>query len=139
MNVDCFLDTNVLVYAAMSRFAAPAKHARARLLIAETNFAVSGQVLQEFYVTVTRKGGRPLTGAKATAWLECLTDRPCAAIDGELVRAGAAIADRYRTSYWDGAIIAAAERVGAPILYTEDLNDGQSYGSVRVVNPFRLN
>jgi predicted nucleic acid-binding protein len=43
---------------------------------------------------------------------------------------------RYRISYWDGAILAAAERLGAEIVYTEDLSHGQTYGPVRVVNPF---
>jgi predicted nucleic acid-binding protein len=43
---------------------------------------------------------------------------------------------RYGISYWDGAILAAAEALEAPILYTEDLNHGQLYGRVRAVNPF---
>jgi predicted nucleic acid-binding protein len=53
------------------------------------------------------------------------------------VARGANIAARYQTSYWDGAIVAAAERLAIPILYTEDLNHGQLYGSVRVIDPFR--
>jgi len=52
------------------------------------------------------------------------------------VKRGIESAERYKISYWDGAIIAAAETLRAGILYTEDLNDGQLYGSVRVVNPF---
>lgn len=44
---------------------------------------------------------------------------------------------RYQISYWDGAIIAAAEALGAPIVYSEDMSNGQSYGSVKVVNPFK--
>ena len=139
MNPDCFLDTNVLFYAAMGRFSAPAKYLRARRIIAETHFAISGQVLQEFYVSVTRKSDKPLTGAQALDWLKRLIDRPCAAVDHELVVRGAEMASRYRISYWDGAILAGAERMGAPILYTEDLNDGQVYGAVRVVNPFKPN
>ena len=47
------------------------------------------------------------------------------------------MSERYRISFWDACVLAAAERLGAPILYTEDLNHGQSYGSVRVDNPFR--
>jgi len=137
MNADCFLDTNVLVYAAMARFSAPAKYARARELVAQTHFAISGQVLQEFFVNVTRKSDKPLSVEKAIEWLDTLADRPCAAIDREPVIRGANIAAGYQTSYWDGAIIAAAEKLRAPILYSEDLNHGQLYGSVRVVNPFR--
>ena len=47
-----------------------------------------------------------------------------------------AISVRYQTSYWDGAILAAAESIGVPRLYSEDLNHGQRYGSVEVLNPF---
>jgi predicted nucleic acid-binding protein len=57
-------------------------------------------------------------------------------VDQPLIRVGIEISLRYRIDYWDGAILAAAERLGAGTLYTEDLNHGQSYGPVRVVNPF---
>jgi predicted nucleic acid-binding protein len=139
MNVDCFLDTNVLVYAAMARFSAPGKYERARLVIADTNFGLSAQVLQEFFVKVTRGSDRPLSVADALVWLDRLIDRPCIAIDQELVIEAVAIAERYKIHYWDAAILAAATRLGAPILYTEDLNHGQIYGSIRVENPFRIN
>ena len=46
------------------------------------------------------------------------------------------VSRRFRIRYWDGAIVAAAEALGAATLYTEDLNNGQLYGSVRAVNPF---
>lgn len=137
MRADCLLDTNVLVYAAMGRYSAPAKYKRARTVMAETDFAVSGQILQEFFVTVTRKSDKPLSYEKAMEWLEDLRDRPCISIDLELVKRGAEIAQRFQTSYWDGAVLAAAEQIGAPFVYSEDLNHGQSYGSVRVINPFR--
>lgn len=58
-------------------------------------------------------------------------------IDADLVRRAVALSHRHVISYWDAALIAAAERLDAPVLYTEDLNHGQLYGSVRVVNPFR--
>jgi predicted nucleic acid-binding protein len=134
---DCFLDTNVLVCAALARHSAPAKQARAREIIAQTHFAISGQVLQQFFVNTTRKSDRPLPFAEAMQWLDELRDRPCIAVDLELVMRGANISARYQTSYWDGAILAAAEAAGAPILYTEDLNHNQIYGRVRVINPFR--
>jgi predicted nucleic acid-binding protein len=65
-----------------------------------------------------------------------LTDRPCVAIDREPVIAAARVAERYQIHYWDSAIIVAAMRLGATILYTEYLNHGQTYGSVKAVNPF---
>jgi predicted nucleic acid-binding protein len=46
------------------------------------------------------------------------------------------LSERYRINYWDGAILAAAEALGAETLYTEDLGHGQIYGSVRAINPF---
>jgi predicted nucleic acid-binding protein len=139
MNVDCFLDTNVLVYAAMARFSAPGKYERARFVIAETNFGISAQVLQEFFVNVTRMADKPLSNREALDWVDRLADRPCVAIDRELVVEAVGIADRYQIHYWDSALIVAAMRLGAPVMYTEDLNHGQTYGSVRVENPFRIN
>jgi predicted nucleic acid-binding protein len=132
MNVDCFLDTNVLVYAAMARFSAPGKYERARLVISETNFGLSTQILQEFFVQVTRRSDRPLSTTDALVWLDRLADRPCIAIDRELVIEAIGIAERYQIHYWDAAVVTAAARLGAPVLYTEDLNHGQTYGSVRV-------
>ena len=56
--------------------------------------------------------------------------------DYPLIVAGVEKSVRFGLSYWDGAIIAAAESLGASILYTEDLNHGQHYGSVQAINPF---
>ena len=61
---------------------------------------------------------------------------PVVAVDADLVREGIRHSIRYQISYWDAALIAAAERLDAPTLYTEDLNHGQLYGSVKVINPF---
>lgn len=136
MNVDAFLDTNVLVYAAAGREQEAAKRARALDLIDELDFGLSAQVLQEFYVTVVRKVEAPLSPAEALEWIEQLEAFPCQSLDPGLVKLGVEISQRYRISYWDGAIVAAAEALGARTLCTEDLNHDQTYGSVRVVNPF---
>lgn len=92
--------------------------------------------MQEFYHNVTRKIARPLSPARALAWIERLEKLPLVETDRSLVRAGIVVSERYRITYWDGAMLAAAERLGAPLMYTEDLNHGQYYGSVRVINPF---
>lgn len=139
MIADCFLDTNVLVYAAIGKFAEPAKYERAREVIAGTHFGVSGQVLAEFYVNATKKSDLPMTSEQAYVWINNLRDRPCAVVDHDLVTSAVRHSGRYRISYWDAALIAAAERLGAPILYTEDLNHEQFYGSVQVINPFLPN
>ncbi len=137
MSVECFLDTNVLVYAAAGREAEEAKRERALELIERENIGFSAQVLQEFYVTVTRKLAVLLSPEKALEWVEQFESFPCMPIDTSIVKIAAEISERYRISYWDGAIVAAAEALGARTLYTEDLNDGQQYGSVWVHNPFK--
>jgi predicted nucleic acid-binding protein len=131
-----FLDTNILVYAAMGREKEERKRARANELVRPANFGTSAQVLQEFYTAVTRKGGSPLTPDEAFAWIELLIGLPCVAIDPPLVLRGIWISERYRINYWDGAVLAAAEELRAETLYTEDLSHGQIYGTVRAVNPF---
>ncbi len=135
MKIDCFLDTNILIYA-VSANEAEAKKRRMAIELLRTKFAVSTQVLQEFYATSTRKPNIPLTPIEALTWVEMLEQQPCAVIDPSLIKTAIATSQRFRIAYWDAAIIAAAERLGAETLFTEDLNHGQSYGSVRVINPF---
>jgi predicted nucleic acid-binding protein len=135
MRIDCFLDTNVLFYAASANPTEPKKKTKAIDLLA-SNFATSAQVIQEFYTAITRKSDKPLGPIEALAWIERLERQPCSSVDIPLIKIAIAISQRYRINYWDSAILAAAERLGAPIVYTEDLDHGQSYGPVRVVNPF---
>lgn len=139
MQIACFLDTNILIYAAAGKKDDPHKHAIAAQLVLSQYFCLSGQVLAEFYVNVTGKPKIALSSREIDAWFTLLEEYPIASVDGALVRAGVLHALRYQITYRDGAILAAAERLGAPILYTEDLNHDQTYGSVRVVNPFRVN
>ena len=100
------------------------------------DFGLSSQVLAEFYVNATRKGPKPLAPEVAQEWVTQLAKKPCQTVDASVVQAGIALSQKYQTSYWDGAIIAAADRLGAKTLYTEDLNHGQAYGSVTAINPF---
>lgn len=137
MSVECFLDTNVLVYAVSAAPADAAKKEKALELIESADFGLSAQVLQEFYVTVTRKIPKPLTPDSAVALLEQFKVFPAVQVDYPLIVSGIEVSLAYGISYWDGTIVAAAGALGAPVLMTEDLNEGQSYGAVRVVNPFR--
>ncbi len=137
MTVDSFLDTNILVYAAAGLGAEMSKRRRALELIENENFGLSAQVLQEFYVTVVRKIQVPLTPEAAMEWIEQLEAFPCLPVDSGFVKIAVETSVRYGLAYWDGAIIAAAEILGAKTLYSEDLNHGQKYGTVRVCNPFR--
>lgn len=86
---------------------------------------------------MTRKAHLQLPSSHAQTLIANFQGTPCVALDAALVLAGIEISIRCQTSYWDGAIIAAAERLRAPILYSEDLADGQRYGGVTVVNPFK--
>jgi len=141
MSVEAFLDTNVLVYAAAGGDhddTETAKRRRALQLIEEEDFGLSAQVLQEFFVTVVRKIEVPLSPSEALEWIEQLEAFPCLPIERSLVKIAVEVSERYQISYWDGAILVAAQSLGAKTLYTEDLNDGQRYGPVQVRNPFRL-
>lgn len=139
MSVEAFVDTNVLIYAATGHADAPAKHARAWDIIGPGKYAISAQVLGEFYVNVTRKTAELLSHEEAARWIDRLRTITVAPVDHELVASAVTRSQRYQISYWDGAIIAAAERLGATTLYTEDLNDGQTYGAVTAINPFKEN
>jgi predicted nucleic acid-binding protein len=136
MNARVFFDTNVLVYAAMGTGDDEPKRQRALDLMDAEDFGTSAQVLQEFYVTVVRKAKRPFSPLQALEWIEQWAAFPCQSIDRQLVLTAIERSERFKISYWDGAIIAAAEALGAGIVYSEDLSDGQQYGSVRVINPF---
>jgi predicted nucleic acid-binding protein len=135
-NTEVFLDTNILLYAALGRDHAGQRWERAREIVLTEDYCTSGQVLAEFYNNATRKGAPPLSSDKAREWVRVVAMKPCQPITSDVVVAGIDYARRYQLSYWDGAIIAAAERIGARVLYSENLNHGQTYGSVRVENPF---
>jgi predicted nucleic acid-binding protein len=99
-----------------------------------TFFGVSGQSLAEFANVSRRK--HLLDDVEIDQWLSFLGQLPFAPVDQGYVAAGLRMARRYQLKYYDAALLAAAERLGAPIFYTEDLNHGQLYGTVRAVNPF---
>jgi predicted nucleic acid-binding protein len=134
-----FLDTNVLVY--LFDADSPDKQARAREILQaslERGVAVvSTQVLQEFFVTVTRKLARPLPAAEAESALRRLMELPVVQVDPDLILAAAVSARRDRISFWDALILAAASAAGCGELLSEDLQHGRSFGGMRVVNPFR--
>ena len=137
MIADAMIDTNVLVYAASVFEADRDKSRAAQDILQREHVGLSAQVLQEFIVVTTRKVRRTWSIEEALEWTEALENLPCLPVDATLVRFGGELAARFQLSYWDGAILAAAHRLGASVLYTEDLNHGQLYGSVRVENPFK--
>jgi predicted nucleic acid-binding protein len=134
--VACFLDTNILLYAALGKLDEPEKFDVSRKLLAAWDFGISTQVLGEFFVNAQRKSRRPLRAEEAVAWIEELQERPCAIIDHAIVRSAIDISQRFEISYWDAAIIAAAEQLETKVVYSEDLNHDQLYGTIRILNPF---
>jgi predicted nucleic acid-binding protein len=136
MSASAFLDTNILLYAISTAPEEATKKARARELIARNDYALSVQVLQEFYVNATRRPRPALSHEAATAAVRELAHAPVVAIDMALMNRALELRARHRVSYWDACIIAAARASGAAVLYSEDLSHGQDYEGVRVENPF---
>jgi predicted nucleic acid-binding protein len=134
-----FCDTNVFVYA-YDTTAGTKRPAAKRLLerLWESGEgAVSVQVLQELYVTLTRKSAPPLAPADARAVVEDLATWRVVEPSRRDVSEAIDGAQRWRTSFWDAMILTAAIKAGAAVVWSEDLNDGQSYDGTTVRNPFR--
>ena len=133
-----FLDTNVLVYGYDRRD--PAKMARALDLLSDAiesgTGVVSAQVLSEFFNVVTRRLPDPLSFEVAGTIVGEVAAMPVVETDLALIRRAIGACRRYGISYWDALIVAAAERAQCSRILSEDLNPGQSYNGVIVVNPF---
>jgi predicted nucleic acid-binding protein len=96
---------------------------------------LSTQVLQEFYVNVARKISSRLPKSTARDIVERYSVWPIVTIDPELILRGSRIEEKHQLSFWDSLIIAAAQKVNATKLLSEDLNPGQAIGGVQVENP----
>ena len=133
-----FVDTNVLVYA--HDISAGAKHKRAEQLVAQLwqagNGCLSIQVLQEFYVTVTRKVATPLTCETAAQLVGDLSVWRIHAPNVTDILEAIRIQQRYGLSFWDAMIVCSAAQAGCDVLWSEDLRPGQKYGAVTALNPF---
>ncbi|KQT52619.1 MULTISPECIES: PIN domain-containing protein [unclassified Aureimonas] len=129
------MDTNILVLAAESKPDDLRKSRIARELVLSETFGVSAQSIAEFVNCATRAKVR-LRTEEVDRWIDFLSTMPFTALDADIVRRGYWLCRRYRIQYYDAALLAAAERLGAPVFYSADLNHGQIYGAVRVVNPF---
>jgi predicted nucleic acid-binding protein len=137
MLAESFLDTNVLVYAAFPKADEEWKRAISADLLTNENYALSTQVLIEFVNSTTKKRKPGLALATVREWLGDFRTAPVIGADDSLVIEALDVAERYKIDFFDGLIVAAAHRAGAKTLFSEDLNDGQKYGSVKVVNPFK--
>jgi predicted nucleic acid-binding protein len=83
-----------------------------------------------------RKLKKPIRVGLAIKWVDRLCRAEFVPVGTTVIKAGIANAKPYQISYWDGAILAAAEALGATTVLSEDLNHGQIYGAVKVINPF---
>jgi predicted nucleic acid-binding protein len=137
MSADALLDSNVLLYAVSTHPAERKKRDRARALLASAGVGFSTQVFSEFYDNATRKRAPRLTHAEALAILEPLRTLPVQSITKEVVWEAFRLSNRYQLRFWDSAILAAARALGCNTVWSEDLNDGQQYDGIQVLNPFK--
>jgi predicted nucleic acid-binding protein len=136
MSARSFFDTNVLIYT--DDRSATAKRRRALDLVAEYRRAHTGvaslQVLQEYFVTVTRE--LHVDAAIARRKVELLAEFDV--VIPELADVLAAI-DLHRLhgfSFWDALVLRAAKQAGCSVLFSEDMQDAREVDGVRIVNPF---
>ena len=133
-----FLDTNIIVYA--HDRSSEDKHAVAKEIMnylwENRKGVISVQVLQEFYVCVTKKILKPMLIKNARVILEYLSTWDVVANDKYLTLKSIDIQERYRFSFWDSLIIQAAIQGQARILLSEDLPDSQVVNDLKILNPF---
>lgn len=133
-----FVDTNVLVYA--HDVDAGEKHAAAARAVANLwesrRGILSTQVLQELYITLTRKVTSPVTGNFARRLIRNYLTWELVLNDGAIILHAGEIAENYLLSFWDGLIVAAAYSKNASIILTEDMNHGQIIEGIRIESPF---
>jgi predicted nucleic acid-binding protein len=136
--VPAFVDSNILVYAEDRD--AGSKHTIARDLVVDlwhsSEGVLSVQVLQEFFVNVTRKIPRPLGHDEALAIVEQYLTWRVVENTGELLLEGIRLASTLKISFWDALIVQAARMERCDRLWTEDLNHGQRVGDLVILNPF---
>ena len=136
MTAEAFLDANVLLYASSAAAADARKRQAAQELMLAAPFALSAQVLQEYIANALRKKQLGISEANIAATLELAASVTVLPVSLPLILAAMALRWRFQVSHWDATIIAAAMELGCTTLYSEDLNDGQDYDGVKVINPF---
>ena len=134
-----FVDTNVLTYAISPNADERPRRRIAQDLLQHGDLALSVQVLQEFYHQVTRPSlAEPLTSTQALGFLRSMDGFPVVPLTVDLFQDAVAIRERFRLSYWDSAILAAARAAGCDAVYSQDMSVEQDYDGLRVINPFRV-
>lgn len=133
-----FVDTNVLVYA--HDITAGKKHAIAKNMMEELwnnqKGCLSTQVLQEFYVSITKKVDKPVTPEFASGIIADLSSWELHAHDDESIIEAIRIQQRNSISFWDSLIICSAVSLNCDVIWSEDLSSGQNYEGILLLNPF---
>lgn len=138
MRARSFVDTNILVYAHDK--GSGARHDQAEVLVErlwrERSGVISIQVIQEFYVNVRRRAQNPIPPVEARRLVKDYLCWEVVINTGDSILEVLDFERRFDLSFWDAFIVQAANASGAKTLYSEDLNHGQIYGMVKVLNPF---
>lgn len=133
-----FIDTNILVYAYDND--EKTKNIIAKQIILDCwenkSGIISTQVLQEFYVTVTAKLPKKLSLYEARELIKDFLSWPIEQVTPHDIIDATTLQERYKFSFWDSLIITLAQKSGAEVLYSEDLQDGQKFGDLTIKNPF---
>src|SRR5690348_2057828 len=116
--IPAFVDTNVLLYAASTNPSEAAKRDGARAILMAGNYGFSLQVAQEFFVNATGKLKPPLSSTDAMEFLRAISPAAVVALDYALFEEAVQIQERFKISYWDSAIVAAAKRARCDTLYS---------------------
>lgn len=137
-SVPVFFDTNVLIYSVSTSLAEVGKRQASEALLDRSDGVLSIQVLQEFYVQITRPSRpKPMPHDIAVDFIRSWRRHQVVDNTSETLLAALSIKERCGFSYWDSAVIAAARAAGCSELFTEDLSHDQVVDGVRIVNPFR--
>jgi len=139
MGAKIFVDTNILVYA--YDLDAGIKYETANKTIAELwetqSAIISTQVLQEFYIILTKKIPKPLSANSVRGIISSYLAWEIVANDPKLILQASEIEESYKITFWDALIVAAAFSGNANTIFTEDLNHGQYIEGILINNPFK--
>jgi len=133
-----FVDTNILIYAHDTQAGIKYKKSKAllqKLWDSQRGF-LSIQVLQEFYINITRHVAKPLNSDQATEIISSLSVWKVHSPTTVDVQNAIRCHQKYKISFWDAMIIQSASQLRCDQIWSEDLNHDQTYDGVKVVNPF---
>ncbi len=140
MSGKTFVDTNILIYAHDKD--ADGKHFLARNIINDLwenkKGILSTQVLEEFYINVTKKIPKPLKKNEAREIIQQYFTWEVVLINNEMILQASMVEEKQKISFWDALIVVAGNHGNASSLLSEDFNHGQRFGNLLIQNPFKL-